>query len=416
LYNKYFRQHYASKITAITKIRNYKFRVYPTKQQEKKLENNLDVCRWLYNHYVKNVKNRLFSRNDMNYMLTELKQSEPWLYNYHAKMLQMVSTQISSAKKSMMVKNKNVHKVGELKPIRYGQYKTFTYNQSGYEITKHGNTDLLWLSKIGCIEIRIHRQIPDNVKQVTLSKTKSRKWFALITCNIDTIITKLDFKKAVGIDVGLKNFAYDSQGHAIQNPKNLEKMLKPLARIQRKISRRHIGSQNRRKAVRFYQIIHERIANRRKDFLHQISKQYAKNYGICFVERLAKLNMVKNHRLARGILDAGWGTFVRMLDYKCKILVEVSARNTTINCSRCGSAVPKSLAVRIHRCNVCDLVLDRDYNASINILKKGLEIFEIKLPQELREVTPVKIPRGVGETGKHYRRTSSSSHRLLATF
>jgi len=362
LYNKYFRQHYITKITAITKIRNYKFRVYPTKQQEKKLENNLNVCRWLY--------------------------------NYHAKMLQMASTQISSTKKSMMVKNESEHIAGELKPIKYGQYKTFTYNQSGYEITKHGNTDLLWLSKIGCIEIRIHRQIPDNVKQVSLSKTKSGKWFALITCNIDTIIPKLDFKKAVEIDVGLKNFAYDSQGHAIQNPKNLEKMLKPLTRIQRKISRRHIGSQNRRKAVRFYQTIHERIANSRKDFLHQISKQYARNYEICFVERLAKLNTVKNHRLARDILDAGWGTFVRMLDYKCKILVEVSPRNTTINCSRCNSAVPKSLAVRIHRCNVCDLVLDRDHNASINILKKGLKIFEIKLPQELREVTPVKILTG----------------------
>jgi len=142
------------------------------------------------------------------------------------------------------------------------------------------------------------------------------------------------------------------------------------------------------------QKIHEKIANRRKDFQHKLSSQYAKNNDIVFVERLAKLNMVKNHRLARGILDAGWGTFLNMLDYKCKMLVEVPAKNTTVDCSRCGNAVPKSLAIRIHRCNVCNLVLDRDHNASINILNKGLNIFNYKLPPELREVTLVEILKG----------------------
>jgi putative transposase len=100
--------------------------------------------------------------------------------------------------------------------------------------------------------------------------------------------------------------------------------------------------------------------------------------------------MVQNHILARSILDSGWGTFGMMLDYKC-ILVEVPARNTTVGCCRCGNLVPKTLTIRTHRCDVCGLVLDRDHNAAINILKKGLDIFNIKLPQELREVTPVEI-------------------------
>ncbi len=138
--------------------------------------------------------------------------------------------------------------------------------------------------------------------------------------------------------------------------------------------------------------MHERIKNRRKDFLHKLSSQYAKKYNVVFLERLQKLNMVRNHKLARDILDSGWGTFTKMLDYKT-MLVEVPAKNTTIDCSRCGNLVPKSLAIRIHRCNVCGLVLDRDHNASINILKKGLDIFNIKLPQELREVTPVEITK-----------------------
>jgi putative transposase len=99
--------------------------------------------------------------------------------------------------------------------------------------------------------------------------------------------------------------------------------------------------------------------------------------------------------LARNILDSGWGTFANMLDYKT-MLIDVPAKNTTIDCSRCGNMVPKSLAIRTHRCNMCGLVLDRDHNAAINILKKGLDIFGItyqgsNLPQELREVTPVEI-------------------------
>jgi len=141
------------------------------------------------------------------------------------------------------------------------------------------------------------------------------------------------------------------------------------------------------------QKIHEKIANRRKDFQHKLSSQYAKNYDVIFVEKLEKLNMVKNHKLAQSIMDASWGTFIQKLEYKCKILVHVPAKNTTIDCCRCGNKVPKSLAIRIHRCNVCNLVIDRDYNASINILKKGLSMSaraDCTLPQELREVTLVE--------------------------
>jgi len=213
-------------------------------------------------------------------------------------------------------------------------------------------------------------------------------------------IPKISFEKAVGIDVGIKSFAYDSAGHQTLNPLNLKKILKPLARIQRKISRRKKGSNNRKKAVKFYQIIHERIKNRRKDFLHKLSTQYAKSHDIIFVEKLQKLNMIKNHRLAQSIADASWGTFVQKLQYKCKMVIEVPARNTTVMCSRCANLVPKSLTVRIHICNVCNLVLDRDHNASINILKKGLNLLAFanyghasdNLPQELRKVTSVETP------------------------
>lgn len=382
-------------------IRNYKFRLYPNPQQQKKLQNNLAVCRWVYNRFVGHTHKGFVSRNDFNYMLTELKQQEPWLYNYYAKMLQMISTQLDAAQRSILSLNKKRYKPSRLRFIRYDQYRSFTYNQAGYMFDKHGNKDLLWLSKIGYIEMRKHRELFGDIKQVIISRSKSGKWHAIVTCKTDNLVLpRINFKKAIGIDVGIKNFSYDSDGYATQNPMNLKKNLKPLARIQRKMTRRQNNSNNRKKAVRWYQRIHERIANRRRDFQHKISTYYAKNNDVIFVERLAKLNMLKNSRLALSIMDSGWGTFCSMLDYKCKIVIEVESTNTTVDCSRCGAAVPKSLAVRIHRCMVCNLVLDRDHNASINILKKGLEIFGItldydslKLPQELREVTSAEMPK-----------------------
>lgn len=383
-------------------LRNYKFRLYPTRQQESRLQNNLNVCKWVYNKFIEQAQKSFLSRNDMNYILTELKQREPWLYDYHSKMLQSVSTQLEGAEKALIELSKNGYKTGKLRFARYNECRTFTYNQSGYKFETHGDKTLLYLSKIGYVEIRQHRNIPQdiNVKQIVVTKSKSGKWHACVTCDTEQIlnIPKIDFEKAVGIDVGIKSFAYDSDGYQTPNPLNLKKMLQPLARVQRKISRRQKGSNNRKKAVRFYQIIHERIANRRKDFQHKLSTQYARNNDVVFVERLEKLNMVKNHRLAQSIMDSSWGTFLQKLEYKCKLLVEVPSRNTTIDCSRCGNKVPKSLAVRIHRCDKCNLVLDRDYNASKNILQKGLNIFGIVsakidygLPQELRKVTPVEI-------------------------
>ncbi len=381
-------------------MRNYKFRLYPNSDQEYKLNNNLNVCKWVYNKFVEQAQYNFLSRNDMNYILTELKQQESWLYNYHSKMLQMVSTQLESAEKSLIERSKKGHNTGKLRFARYNEYRTFTYSQSGYRLKQYGKQDYLYLSKIGYIEIRKHRDIPQNVniKQITVTRSKSGKWHACITCDTQEPIIdipKISFKRAVGIDVGIKSFAYDSNGCQTPNPLNLKKMLKPLARAQRKISRRVKGSNNRKKAVKWYQRIHERIANRRKDFQHKLSTQYSKNNDVVFVEKLEKLNMVKNKKLSRNIMDSSWGTFVQKLEYKCKLLVEVPARNTTINCSRCGNKVPKNLAIRIHRCDKCNLVIDRDYNASINILQKGLDIFgiglDMKLPQELREVTPVEI-------------------------
>jgi putative transposase len=334
------------------------------------------------------------TRNDLNYFLTELKESESWLYSYHSKMLQMISTQVAGAQKTLKEMHKKGYKTGQLSFARFDNFLTFTYSQSGFGIAG----SKLYLSNIGKIQIICHRQIQGHIKQVIITKSKSGKWHAYITIDIDVDLPKIQSDRMLGIDVGIKNFAYDSVGHVTPNLLNLKQMLKPLARVQRKILRRQMGSQNRKKAVRWYQIIHERITNRRKNFLHKLSTQYAKNHGIVFVEKLQKLNMVKNKKLARNIMDSGWGIFVHILQYKTNV-IEVSPYNTSIDCSGCGTSISKTLTVRTHICHICSLVIDRDHNAAINILQKGLEILKSEflqsvrtvIPQELREVMPVEI-------------------------
>jgi putative transposase len=177
---------------------NYKFRLYPTKEQEHALEQTLDGCRWVYNYFLSISK---MSEYDMNYALTELKESHPWLRNYHSKMLQMVAKQVSAARK-----------VARKLRYRY-DFTAFTYNQTGFRI----ENNRLHLSKIdgGKIRIVLHRQ-PVNVKQVTICKKKDGRWYAIAGCQLlkrqyCTII----YKKPIGIDVGITKFVHDSDNKAL---------------------------------------------------------------------------------------------------------------------------------------------------------------------------------------------------------
>ncbi len=367
----------------------YKFRLYPTIAQEKKLLSTLEACRYVYNYFVRNGYK---TRNDMNYALTELKEQNSQLYDYNSKMLQMVSTQVGGARKALKALRKKGYDAGKLKFSKYDEHNTCIYNQSGFEIDTSDST--LYLSSIGRIKIKIHRSIVGSIKQIAVKRGAGR-WYACLTTDsnrrriIHSIFQPIDFRKSVGIDVGITNYAYDSDGKQTPNPENLKKMLKPLGRANRKMSRRIYGSQNYKKAKRWYQIVHERIANRRKDFLHKLSTQYANKYDVIFLERLRLNNMVKNHHLAQSIMDASWGTFKGYVNYKAKLMHEVDPYNSTIECSRCGHLVPKTVAIRTHACDQCGLVLDRDHNSAIEIKNRGLQ--SVGVPQELRELTPVEI-------------------------
>jgi putative transposase len=372
-------------------------------EQEQRLVDVLEINRIVYNYFV---LNNFRSRNDMNYALTELKEQQPILRNYHSKMLQMISTKVAAARAALEELKKNGNKTGKLQLLR-NECHSFTYNQSGFRIEQDADGKcLLWLAKVGHIEIRIHRR-PINIKGVTIVK-QAGKWYAIMVCAIfSKQHSTLTYKKAVGIDVGITNYAYDSDGSHIDNPLFLTKELKPLRRAQRKVSRRVRGSKNYKKAVSWLQRLHMRIANKRKNFLHNLSTSYCRSHNLIFIERLKLQNMNKNRCLARHIMDSSWGMFKRMLQYKANRLVEVEPYNTTIDCSKCGNKVPKALAIRIHECERCGLVLDRDHNAAINILQKGLEL--LLLPVQHGEVTPAETLSVVLEAGTRPRRSRVDS-------
>lgn len=362
---------------------NYKFRLYPTKEQELVLEQTMDGCRWTYNYFLSIPP---MSEYDMNYALTELKEQHPWLRNYYAKMLQMVSKQVAAARKATSSLKRNGHRTGRLSYRYDNDFNTFTYNQKGFKIEE----DRLVLTKIGRIKIVLHRK-PVNIKQVTVCR-KNERWYAVVGCEIlRRSYSAIVYNKPVGIDVGIAKFAHDSDNHVVENPQFLTNMLKPIRRAQRRVSRRKIGSNNRKKARHMLAKLYERINNKRRDFLHKTSAYYASHYDLIFLERLMVANMTKNHTLSRKILDASWSTFRMMCLYKANRVVEIEPAYSSIDCSRCGSLVPKSLAVRTHSCSKCGAVLDRDYNSAINHLQNGLTL--LQLPVEHREVTPAETAK-----------------------
>lgn len=184
--------------------------------------------------------------------------------------------------------------------------------------------------------------------------------------------------KDAGIDVGLNSYAVLSDGARIENPRYYRKEERRLARLQRQLSRKKKGSQNKEKTRIKVARRHEKIENRRNDFLHKASRQIADTYETVYVEDLKITNMVRNHCLAKSISDVSWGKFTRMIAYKAEgaggRLIKVDPKNTSQLCSQCGEIVEKTLSRRIHVCPYCGLVMDRDRNGALNILKRGREI------------------------------------------
>ncbi len=367
----------------------YKFRLYPTREQEKRLLWTLDRCRYVYNFLLSELQQqKVIDKLQLQEMIVDLKRTEPELQNVHSKVLQYENYRLFSNLRSLSQTKKKGRKVGSLRFKGKNWFKTFSYNQSGFAITQNQTRyDKLWLSKIGEIPFIMHRNIEGKIKQVTIKHYSSGKWYASIIAETKGKVPETENKNKVGIDLGTINYVYDSNGNHFDNPKHLDDSLKKLRKEQRRLSRKKKGSKNRNKQRIIVARVYEKITNQRDDFLHKLSKYYVNNYGFIAVEDLLIKNMVRNRHLAKSISDASWSRFTQMLRYKAERagvqVMKVEPKGTTQICSECGTEVHKELWNRTHKCE-CGLEIDRDYNSAINILNKALLL-------ERQESTPAEI-------------------------
>jgi len=356
-----------------------KYRIYPNKKQEQKLLSDIELCRCLYNVALEQriisykQSRKSISCYDQIKQLPELKESFPEYKSVHSQTQQDVLRRLDKSFKAFFGRIKKGEKAGF--PHFKGRdfYNSICYPQSGFKIK--GNK--LHLSKIGNIKIKLHRFIKGTIKTCLIIK-ESNQWYACFSSEIENKeIENRPIKTAIGIDLGLASFATLSNGEKIDNPRWFRGSEEKLARQQRRLSRKKKGSNNRTKQKEKLVKIHHKIKNQRKDFSHKLSRRLVNEYDLIAYEDLPVKNMIKNRYLAKSISDVSWNGFCQMLRYKSAergaYALPVSPRNTSQICSNCGEIVEKALWTRRHKCNKCGLDMDRDENASLNILRLGIE-------------------------------------------
>jgi len=344
------------------------------------MQQSLDACRWVYNETLATRKNaweqeqRSVSRYDTIKMLPGWKAEHSFLNSAYSQSLQDVCTRVDLAFQAFFRRMKAGQKPGYPRFRGRTRYDSFTFPQGGFKLLDNGH---LRLSKIGNVRIKLHRPIEGKIKTLTIRRDRLGNWYACFSCIIEPKPLPVTHR-VVGVDVGLTHFATLSTGEHIPNPRFSRKDEKGLAKAQRRLSKAKKGTPEHRKRKRVVQHIHQRTANRRKDFAHKLSREFVNKYQIIAFEDLDIMGMQEGtwRSMNKGISDAAWHQFRQYTTYKAewagRTCIAVDPRNTTQMCSGCGQIVPKELSIRIHNCPHCGLVLDRDHNAALNILARGL--------------------------------------------
>lgn len=357
-----------------------KFRMYPNKQQQNLINQTFGCCRLIYNKGLA-MRNDAYSNgekidyNQTSAKLTDLKKQDNFAF-----LKDVDSIALQQSLRDLDRGFKNFFE----KRTRHPQFKSKHNNHQSYRTIKQGNNihiagNYIKLPKLGYVKIKQSMEV-GHIKNVTVEKTPTGKYFAVLNVEFE-----FEFKQnngnSIGIDVGLKEFYTDSNGNKVSNPKYLEKSEQKLKREQRRLSRKQKGSKNREKQRIKVARVYEKITNQRNDFLQKEStKLVRENQAIC-IEDLNVKGMLRNHKLAKAISSVSWSKFFDMLEYKAtwygnEIIKVPTMYPSSQICSCCGYKNPlvKNLSVREWICPECRTKHDRDYNASINILNKGLSL------------------------------------------
>ena len=381
-------------------LRAYKYRIYPTDEQKVLFAKTFGCCRFVYN-WALNLKITAYKERKetlgnvylTNLMKSELKAEHEWLSEVNSQSLQSALRNLDTAYTNFF---RNTTAVG------FPRFKSRKDRQS-FLCPQHCRVDFtdgtITVPKAKDIPAVLHRKFKGTVKTVTVSMTPSGKYYASVL--VDTSMQEIQplepvLRTSLGIDLGIKSLAVCSDGRTFENPKNLQKNLDRLAVLQKRLSRKRKGSENRNKARVKVARLQERIANCRRDNLHKITHALTHDNQVRTIcmEDLNVKGMQRNHHLAGSVGDASFGMFLTLLEYKCRWygvnLVKIDRfAPSSKTCRKCGCVYKGlKLSERSWTCPECGAHHDRDFNAACNIKEFGLKA----LPTERGKVKPVDCP------------------------
>ncbi|RLM63300.1 RNA-guided endonuclease TnpB family protein [Halorubrum sp. Atlit-26R] len=382
---------------------SHRYHAYPTQEVAERLDYHIDVHRQAYNYTLYEYENTdaddISSAYKHHSRLPDWKDEFPVFSDVNSKALQRTVTRFYQNLTGLSEQKQNGNTVGKLTWKSPRDYQSMTYSQSGFELKNtSGRTATLWLSKIGDIEIRYHREIPDQatIKEVTVKQETTGKWFVSFGLETDTAdlpgkpdVETLDTSNSIGIDLGILNYIYTSDGTTV-DWLELEDEYARLRREQRKLSRKEYGSNNYENQRQTVAKVKRHIRQKVLDYQHKLTTWLVTEYDAVFVEDLNVTGMLQGDGNARNKQDAAWRQFITLLEYKGELygthVVQVDAAGTTKECATCGVETAKPIWVRDHSCPSCGFECDRDANAAMNILQRGFSELGLGWPED----TPVE--------------------------
>lgn len=356
----------------------FKYRIYPSNEQKDFLSKQFGCCRFVYNHFLHmcSGETKLPIGNKLSSMLTELKR-EPetsFLSEVSAVALQQSLSNLIVAYKRFFSK---LAKYPKLK----SKQSTQSFRLVGDDAFRLLDKKLYLAKCPGLVVVNKHRELPNQPSSVTIKKTQSGEYYAMFVCNVEQLI--VPSKDSVGIDLGIKDFCITSNNVKYNNPRYFVSSERKLARLQRQLSRKKKGSNNRNKARLKVARLHQHITNQRNDFLHKLSTKLIRENQVICLEDLNASGMMRNRRLAKHIADVSWNRFCTFLTYKAEryqrqLMVMNTFTPSTQTCSACHvqRTVRLTLKEREWTCTHCGAEHDRDVNAARVIHNVGMQYWQ----------------------------------------